>query len=114
MPRQSAIHPGSVLRRDFLEPVGTSPTELARALHVPARHIQETLAGRRHITAETALRLSRYFGTTPKFWMNLQVGYDLAQARRRLGRVLAREIQPRAWFRWSLMTASAKPRPLPR
>jgi len=76
------IHPGEFLREDFLVPLSLSANALALALHVPVTRITEILRERRGITADTALRLARYFGTTPDFWMKMQVAYDLAMASR--------------------------------
>jgi addiction module HigA family antidote len=76
------VHPGEFLREDFLVPLGLSANALALALHVPVTRISEILRERRGITADTALRLARYFGTTPDFWMKMQVAYDLAMASR--------------------------------
>jgi antitoxin HigA-1 len=78
--RQAAVHPGEFLRDDFLSPMGLSANALAMALRVPVTRISEILRERRGITADTALRLARYFGTTPDFWMKMQVSYDLALA----------------------------------
>jgi addiction module HigA family antidote len=75
-----AIHPGEFLREDFLTPLGLSANALAIALRVPVTRISEIVRERRGITADTALRLARYFGTTPDFWMKMQVSYDLALA----------------------------------
>jgi addiction module HigA family antidote len=74
------IHPGEFLREDFLVPLGLSANALALALRVPVTRISEIVRERRGITAETALRLARYFGTTPDFWMKMQMSYDLALA----------------------------------
>ena len=74
------IHPGQFLREDFLAPMGLSSNALALALRVPVTRITEIVRERRGITADTALRLARYFGTTPDFWMGMQVSYDLALA----------------------------------
>ena len=81
-PDLSPIHPGEILREDFLKPMALSQSRLARALHVPPRRINEIVLGKRAVTADTALRLSRFFGTTARFWMNLQADYDLRAARR--------------------------------
>jgi antitoxin HigA-1 len=74
------VHPGQFLRDDFLVPMGLSANALAIALRVPVTRISEIVRERRGITADTALRLARYFGTTPDFWMGIQVSYDLALA----------------------------------
>jgi addiction module HigA family antidote len=76
----SPVHPGQFLRDDFLVPMGLSANALAIALRVPVTRISEIVRERRGITADTALRLARYFGTTPDFWMGIQVSYDLALA----------------------------------
>lgn len=76
------IHPGEFLREDFLQPMGLSANALALALRVPVTRISEIVRERRGITADTALRLARYFGTTPDFWMKMQMSYDLAVASR--------------------------------
>jgi antitoxin HigA-1 len=80
--RSVPIHPGEFLREDFLVPLGLSANALALALHVPVTRISEIVRERRGITADTALRLARYFGTTPDFWMKMQMSYDLALAHR--------------------------------
>jgi len=89
-------HPGEVLRAEFLDPLGLSANALALALRVPATRIGEIANGRRAVSADTALRLARYFGTTPQFWMNLQSAYDLSRAEAESGSVIAEEIKPRA------------------
>lgn len=86
------IHPGEVLLEEFLEPMGISQYRLAKAIHVPARRINEIVKGLRGITADTALRLSRYFGSSERFWMNLQARYELEVEKDRLGGRLEREI----------------------
>ncbi len=75
-----AIHPGTILNEDYLVPLELTAYALAKALHVPQTRLSEVLAGRRAITADTALRLARYFGTTPTLWVNLQAAYDLRVA----------------------------------
>ena len=89
------IHPGEILREELLGPLGLSASRLARDLRVPVTRITEILHGRRGITADTALRLARYFGTTARFWMNLQVAYDLEVAERDGAPLIAREVLPR-------------------
>jgi len=89
-------HPGEVLREEFMEPMGISANALAIALRVPATRIGEIIKERRAISADTALRLSRYFGTTAQFWLNLQSGYDLSKAEMESGTVIADEVRPRA------------------
>jgi antitoxin HigA-1 len=90
------IHPGEVLREEFMEPLGLSANALAIALRVPAPRINDIVRERRGITPDTALRLARYFGTTPQFWLNLQVSYDLKITQRDVGSRIAQEVSPRA------------------
>ncbi|MCZ8261078.1 MAG: HigA family addiction module antitoxin [Beijerinckiaceae bacterium] len=73
-------HPGEILREEFLVPLGMSARQLAEALDVPANRISEIVRERRDITADTAIRLSRYFGTPPELWLNLQIAHDLTKA----------------------------------
>src|SRR5579864_7692545 len=89
------VHPGEVLREDFMQPLKLTVNKLALELHVPATRIGEIVHERRRITAETALRLARYFQTNPEFWLNLQNFYDL-EVSRRLGKAseIERQIQP--------------------
>lgn len=87
------IHPGEILAEEFLEPLGISQYRLAMSLNVPPRRINEIVHGKRRISADTALRLARYFGTSDRFWMNLQNRYDLEIERDRLGNDL-RQIKP--------------------
>ena len=87
------VHPGEILLTEFLEPLGVSQYQLAKAVDVPARRINEIVHGQRRISADTALRLARYFGTSERFWMNLQARYDLEIEKDRLGNVLD-EIRP--------------------
>jgi antitoxin HigA-1 len=82
------VHPGEILREEFLAPLGVSQYQLAKAVDVPARRINEIVHGQRRITADTALRLSRYFGTSERFWLNLQARYDLETEKDRLGATL--------------------------
>ena len=82
------IHPGEVLLEEFLTPMSISQNALARAIGVPPRRINEIVLGKRAITADTALRLAHYFGTSEQFWMVLQASYDLEEARKRLGGML--------------------------
>jgi addiction module HigA family antidote len=82
------IHPGEILREEFLAPLEMSANRLAQVLAVPANRITEIVGERRAITAETALRLSRAFDTTPEFWLNLQQAYELRSAEKALGPVL--------------------------
>lgn len=77
MRTENLIHPGEILKEEFLDPMGISQNRLALDLHIPATRIGEIVHCRRSISADTALRLGRYFGTGPEFWMNLQANYDL-------------------------------------
>jgi addiction module HigA family antidote len=86
------VHPGEVLAQDFLEPVGLSQYGVAKGLSVPPRRINEIVLGKRAVTADTALRLGRYFGTSPRFWLNLQTAYDLDVERDRLAGRLKKEV----------------------
>lgn len=88
------VHPGEILLKEFLEPMGISQNKLAIALHVPARRINEIVLGKRSITADTALRLARYFGTSPQFWLGLQMDYELDLAEDALEERIKKEIQP--------------------
>jgi addiction module HigA family antidote len=92
--RIKPIHPGEVLDNDFLKPLGVSRYGLAKSTHVAPRRINEIVKGTRAITADTALRLSAYFGTTAAFWLNLQVHYDLEVQAERLGKRLSKEVMP--------------------
>jgi addiction module HigA family antidote len=91
-------HPGEVLREEFMQPLGLSANALALALRVPATRIGAIVRSERPraVTADTALRLARYFGTTPQFWLNLQSAYDLSIAMGQRGARIARDVQPRA------------------
>ena len=86
------IHSGEILLEEFLRPMGISQYRLAKDINVPARRINEIVHGKRSITADTALRLSRFFGTSERFWMNLQVRYDLEVERDRLGDALEEQV----------------------
>ena len=90
------VHPGEVLLEEFLKPMGLSQNRLALGIGVHARRINEIVLGKRAITADTALRLARYFGTSPRFWLDLQSDYDLDAAEDLLGDRLAREVRPMA------------------
>jgi addiction module HigA family antidote len=87
------VHPGEILLEEFLNPLSVSQYQLAKEIGVPARRINEIVHGHRRISADTALRLARYFGTSERFWMNLQTRYDLEIEKDRLGVVL-NEIHP--------------------
>jgi addiction module HigA family antidote len=89
------VHPGEVLRHEFLNPLGLTPHALALALRVPPNRITAILAGSRAVTAESALRLARHFGTSPGFWLNLQKAYELDVAEREAGARIRAEVAPR-------------------
>lgn len=90
------VHPGEILREDLMKPLGLSINRVARDLRVPVTRMSEIVNGRRSITADTALRLSRYFGSSPQFWMNLQAAYDLEVATRASAERIERDVHPRA------------------
>lgn len=90
------IHPGEILREEYLEPLDMSVNALSRALHVPATRMNEIVRENRGVTADTALRLARYFGTSERFWLNLQTEYELRQAQISKASQVAREVQPHA------------------
>jgi addiction module HigA family antidote len=92
--RMPLVHPGEILLEDFLKPMGITPSRLAKELNVPKTRIGAILKGRRSITADTALRLARFFGTTAKLWLNLQVSYDLDTEEDRLGGKIEEEVKP--------------------
>ena len=87
------IHPGEILLEEFLKPMGLSQYRLAKDTNVSPRRINEIVQGKRSISADTALRLSRYFGTTERFWLNLQTRYDLEVEKDRLGKRLIEEVE---------------------
>lgn len=93
--RLPPVHPGEVLREDLMTPLGLSINGLARHLRVPVARMSEIVNGRRSITADTALRLARYFAMTPQFWMNLQAAYDLDLVTRASADRLKRDVHPR-------------------
>ncbi|HEY0442455.1 MAG TPA: HigA family addiction module antitoxin [Xanthobacteraceae bacterium] len=90
------VHPGEILKSDFLEPIELSVNALSQAINVPRTRLNDIVRGRRGITADTALRLARYFGVGAQFWMNLQSHYELELAEEAYGDRLGREIRPRA------------------
>lgn len=90
------IHPGEILMEEFLLPLSVSQYRLAKDICVPARRINEIVHGKRAISADTALRLSRYFGMSDRFWMNLQARYDIEMEKDLLADRLDREVRPRA------------------
>lgn len=99
MNRLSNIHAGEVLLEEFMIPMEISQNALARAMNVPPRRINEIVQGKRAITADTALRLAAFFGTSEGFWLGLQADYDLEEARRGLGQELLRVEQARAEYK---------------
>ncbi len=92
----SPVHPGEILLHEFMTPLALSANSLAAALRVPANRISGIVNGSRAVTADTALRLARYFGTTAEFWMGLQKDYELGNARRAELAVIEKEVSPRA------------------
>ena len=93
--RLEPVHPGEILREEFLQPLGLSVYKLAQAIKAPRSRINDIVRGRRAITTDTALRLARYFGTTPEFWLNLQTRYELDLANRDLRQKIEHEVEPR-------------------
>lgn len=98
MPRDGMppIHPGEVLREDYLRELDMSVNALAKALKVPTPRINDVVLERRGVSADTALRLARYFDTTPEFWLNMQSNYDLKVAQDKVGDTISREVVPRS------------------
>src|SRR5713226_4376444 len=90
------VHPGEILHEEFLSPLGVSQYRLAKETSVPPRRINEVVRGSRAISADTALRLARYFGMSERFWLNLQTRYNLEMEKDRLGARLQREVKVRA------------------
>ncbi|HMM50343.1 MAG TPA: HigA family addiction module antitoxin [Burkholderiaceae bacterium] len=88
------IHPGEILREEYLTPLGISASALAIQLRVPAPRINDVVRERRSISPDTALRLARYFGTTAQFWLNLQSSFDLRKAEREIGDKVKQEVRP--------------------
>jgi addiction module HigA family antidote len=95
-PRRVTTHPGEVLAEEFMAPLGLSANALALALRVPATRVGAILKGERAISADSALRLARYFGTSPEFWLSLQSNHDLSKARAESGPIINRDVRPRA------------------
>ena len=91
--KMAPIHPGEILFEEFLKAMGISQYRLAKETSMPPRRVNEIVQGKRSITANTALRLARYFGTTDRFWLNLQARYDLEIEKDRLGARLAKEVE---------------------
>lgn len=96
LPHRVTTHPGEVLAEEFLKPLHMSVNALALALRVPATRIGAIVKGERSVTADTALRLSRFFGNSAEFWMGLQATHDLTKARMESGRLIERDVRPRA------------------
>lgn len=88
------IHPGEILREEFLEPLGMTASALSTQLRVPAPRINDVVRERRGISTDTALRLARFFNTTPQFWLNLQTSFDLKQTELEVGKKIEHEIHP--------------------
>ena|SRR6266446_5747495 len=93
-PALNPVHPGEILLKDFLKPLGISQYRLAKDIHVPLRRINEIVLGRHGVSADTALRLARYFNTTPQFWLNLQSHYELDNARLAKQKAIEKTIRP--------------------
>jgi antitoxin HigA-1 len=93
--RMAPVHPGEILREDLMKPLGLSINGLARDLNLPVTRISEMVNGRRALNADTALRLARYFGSTPEFWINLQGAYDLSVTLDASADRIEREVHPR-------------------
>jgi antitoxin HigA-1 len=100
MPRRKRdlppVHPGEILKADFLQPLDLSVNALSQAIKVPRARLNDIVRGKRGVSADTAMRLARYFGTSAQFWMNLQSHYELEMAEQVLGDRLGREIRPYA------------------
>src|SRR5438046_2172251 len=96
MPKLIPPHPGETIREDVLQPLGLSVNQLAKALGVTAARLNDIVRGRRGITADTALRLARYLGNSPEFWLGLQLEYDLRSVPRATQREIERAVRPRA------------------
>ena len=92
--KQAPLHPGEILQQEFLEPMGLSQNKLAMALRVPARRINEIVLGKRGVTADTALRLARYFGMSPQFWLGLQMDYELDKVQDAVESKIEAEVLP--------------------
>jgi len=90
------IHPGEILLEEFLRPMGLSQNRLAREIRVAPRRVNEIVLGKRSLTPDTALRLARYFGTSERFWLGLQMDFDLEDAQRVAGERIEREVHPLA------------------
>lgn len=88
------VHPGEILREEYLEPLGMSANALANALHLTAARVNDIVRERRGVSPDTALRLSQYFGTSPEFWMNLQMMYELRKTAEEEGQMIRETIRP--------------------
>ena len=88
------IHPGEILLEEFLNPLGISQNRLAREIKVPPRRVNEIVLGKRAVTPDTALRLARYFATSERFWLGLQMDYDLEEAQLAVGEAIRKEVHP--------------------
>src|SRR5437764_74496 len=106
--RMRPIHPGEILREEFLAPLEMSAHALSQAIHVPATRVNDIVNGKRGITADTALRLARYFGNSPEFWLNLQTAYDLHSPS-----PIITNRRTRVGWRMASANASASPKELP-
>ena len=106
--RLPPVHPGEILRDEFLKPMNLSVYGLARSLSVSRPRLNDIVLGRRGVTTDTALRLGRYFGMTPEFWINLQTRYDLDVAERTVRSRIEQEVEPRAAARRPAAQASVK------
>ncbi len=95
LPNRITAHPGEILREEFLKPLGLSVNGLAAALRVAATRVAAIVKGERSVTPDTALRLARFFGNSPEFWMNLQAMHDLTRAQLECGPMIERDIRPR-------------------
>lgn len=89
-------HPGTILKEEFMVPLGLAANALSLALRVPANRIGAIVKGERAVSADTALRLARYFGTTAQFWLNLQTAHDLSVTEKEAGKIIERDVNPRA------------------
>jgi antitoxin HigA-1 len=92
---RNPVHPGVVLKADLLDPLGMSINKLAKELHVPANRLSQIISGKRGISPDTSLRLARYFGFSPEYWMNMQTQYDLEITRRQSLQQIEKQIKPR-------------------
>ena len=88
------VHPGEILLEEFLNPLGISQNRLAREIKVPPRRVNEIVLGKRAVTADTALRLARYFAISERFWLGLQMDYDLEEAQLAVGEAIRKEVHP--------------------